>query len=361
MDIKSLSSQSIFSFDTEKIGLVNTHSTNFGMLGKIGKYDFEKGDAKDFVNFLLKIVCKNGNNQELTDEDINKISFEEKETFIKSYIENDGIFYERKHDIKDNEEGQRVVKIRKGELKKSKLDSENYHEYLFRIYPEILDDFNKTITAPFKRIGDLFKLNTNSFSPAFTESINKSAYSAKQLQGLIERDYSAHNELLYNIRNLKTPADTTNEKLNEVIANLEYINQLGVKTAQTVKDVSDASTQFLVEFKIASDNADKTSRRALFIAVGVGFLTLLSIIVPIGYQEYKSTKEVPLENLISSIEDHTSKISKEINAYSEAQKDALESQKSNDKLQNQMTVKTLNELNETLEILKNDLQNSQEE
>ncbi len=255
----------------------------------------------------------------------------------------------------------RVVEIRKGEIKKSKLNDENYHEYLFRIYPEILNDYTKTITAPFKRIGDLFKFNTNNFSPAFTESINKSAHSAKQLQGLIEHDYSAHNELLNNIRNLKTPTDTTNEKLNEVIVNLEYINQLGLKTAQTVKDVSDASTQFLVEFKVASYNADKTSRRALFIAVRVGFLTLLSIIVPIGYQEYKSTQEVPLENLISSIEDHTSKISKEINAYSKAQKDVLESQTSNDKLQNEMIVKTLNELNKTLEKLNNDVRDKKEE
>jgi hypothetical protein len=75
-----------------------------------------------------------------------------------------------------------------------------------------------------------------------------------------------------------------------VSENIEELGVLGTGMAETVMNVSNAVSQFIVDFQIATKSADKTSRRALFLASAAIVIGVISTLIQIGYSEWRAIR-----------------------------------------------------------------------
>lgn len=108
-----------------------------------------------------------------------------------------------------------------------------------------------------------------------------------QLQKMIERQRQDVSPPIRDLKLPQNPVHDTNEMLPNVVDRLDSMRALMLQMGETVRTLSQSASEFLVAFGAASDKADRSSRRAILIAMCAVGVTLAQI----GYSEWRSRQD----------------------------------------------------------------------
>lgn len=330
-----------FSIDTTSLGRLDALPFTIGRMSEIEKTESETPTS--FINAFIATVGRNSDGIELTDDDVVKLSDAERDEFAKRALESyQYLFRERVSEKRTDEAGRVVISFRDGDVKHQREEDESDSAYLFRLFKlqtAELKEPARRMMAPFE---DMLKANKRMFTPSFLEAFTKSQTATAQLGNMIDRlrvnmpdlsGITATTSALDRIKssdvyrpelrvpdlsNIRNPVYDTNERLSEVVNRLDSMEELALQMAETVKSVSDAASQFIVDFGVATGKADGASRRAIWIAVTAVVVAALMTIVQIGYSEWRN------ERGQSNTETTINSISARIEETAERQRESME-------------------------------------
>ena len=330
-----------FSIDTTSLGRLDALPFTIGRMSEIEKTESETPTS--FINAFIATVGRNSDGIELTDDDVVKLSDAERDEFAKRALESyQYLFRERVREKRTDEAGRVVISFRDGDVKHQREEDESDSAYLFRLFKlqtAELKERARRMMAPFE---DMLKANKRMFTPSFLEAFTKSQTATAQLGNMIDRlrvnmpdlsGITATTSALDRIKssdvyrpelrvpdlsNIRNPVYDTNERLSEVVNKLDSMEELALQMAETVKSVSDAASQFIVDFGVATGKADRASRRAIWIAVTAVVVAALMTIVQIGYSEWRN------ERGQSNTETTINSISARIEETAERQRESME-------------------------------------
>ena len=330
-----------FSIDTTSLGRLDALPFTIGRMSEIEKTESETPTS--FINAFIATVGRNSDGIELTDDDVVKLSDAERDEFAKRALESyQYLFRERVSEKRTDEAGRVVISFRDGDVKHQREEDESDSAYLFRLFKlqtAELKERARRMMAPFE---DMLKANKRMFTPSFLEAFTKSQTATAQLGNMIDRlrvnmpdlsGITATTSALDRIKssdvyrpelrvpdlsNIRNPVYDTNERLSEVVNRLDSMEELALQMAETVKSVSDAASQFIVDFGVATGKADRASRRAIWIAVTAVVVAALMTIVQIGYSEWRN------ERGQSNTETTINSISARIEETAERQRESME-------------------------------------
>ena len=330
-----------FSIDTTSLGRLDALPFTMGRMSEIEKTESETPTS--FINAFIATVGRNSDGIELTDDDVVKLSDAERDEFAKRALESyQYLFRERVSEKRTDEAGRVVISFRDGDVKHQREEDESDSAYLFRLFKlqtAELKERARRMMAPFE---DMLKANKRMFTPSFLEAFTKSQTATAQLGNMIDRlrvnmpdlsGITATTSALDRIKssdvyrpelrvpdlsNIRNPVYDTNERLSEVVNRLDSMEELALQMAETVKSVSDAASQFVVDFGVATGKADRASRRAIWIAVTAVVVAALMTIVQIGYSEWRN------ERGQSNTETTINSISARIEETAERQRESME-------------------------------------
>ena len=330
-----------FSIDTTSLGRLDALPFTIGRMSEIEKTESETPTS--FINAFIATVGRNSDGIELTDDDVVKLSDVERDEFAKRALESyQYLFRERVREKRTDEAGRVVISFRDGDVKHQREEDESDSAYLFRLFKlqtAELKERARRMMAPFE---DMLKANKRMFTPSFLEAFTKSQTATAQLGNMIDRlrvnmpdlsGITATTSALDRIKssdvyrpelrvpdlsNIRNPVYDTNERLSEVVNRLDSMEELALQMAETVKSVSDAASQFIVDFGVATGKADRASRRAIWIAVTAVVVAALMTIVQIGYSEWRN------ERGQSNTETTINSISARIEETAERQRESME-------------------------------------
>ena len=277
-----------------------------GRMGEIDKTEAETSTS--FMNNLIATVGRKIDGTELTDTDVAKLSDADRDKFAKQVLEfNQYLFRERVMEQRNRDEGGVVVSIRDGDVKHQKEEDESDSDYLFRLFKiqrAKLKEQTDHMLAPFS---NMLKANKRRFSPSFLEAFTRSQSATAQLGNMIDRlrvnipgvSAIAATPSALDRPELRVPDSTairnpfhdTNKRLSDVVDRLDSMEGLALQMAETVKSVSAATSQFLVDFGAATEKADRSSRRAMRIAVAAIAVVVLSTVGQIWYSEWRTRRD----------------------------------------------------------------------
>ena len=330
-----------FSIDTTSLGRLDALPFTIGRMSEIEKTESETPTS--FINAFIATVGRNSDGIELTDDDVVKLSDAERDEFAKRALESyQYLFRERVSEKRTDEAGRVVISFRDGDVKHQREEDESDSAYLFRLFKlqtAELKERARRMMAPFE---DMLKANKRMFTPSFLEAFTKSQTATAQLGNMIDRlrvnmpdlsGITATTSTLDRIKssdvyrpelrvpdlsNILNPVYDTNERLSEVVNRLDSMEELALQMAETVKSASDAASQFIVDFGVATGKADRASRRAIWIAVTAIVVAALMTIVQIGYSEWRN------ERGQSNTETTINSISARIEETAERQRESME-------------------------------------
>ncbi len=197
----------------------------------------------------------------------------------------------------------------------------------------------RRVLAP---VEDMLKASKRLFTPSFLEAIQRSHSATAELGNMIDRlrikvpdvsgtaaaaaaldrikssDIYRPELRVPELANFRSPLLDTNEKLSDVVNKLETMEGLTLQMAETVKRARDAVSQFIVDFGVATERADRSSRRAIWIALVAIAVAVLSTIVQIGYSERRTQLEQA--GTVTAINQNSTRIE----ANAEAQRESME-------------------------------------
>ena len=303
-----------FSIDTISLGRLDALPLTIGRMSEIEKSESETSTS--FINAFVASVGRNSDGIELTDNDVVKLSDAERDEFAERVLESHQyLFRERVREKRSDEAGCVVISFRDGNVKHQREEDESDSAYLFRLFKlqtAELKERARRMMAPFE---DMLKANKRMFTPSFLEAFTKSQTATAQLGNMIDRlrvnmpdlsgiaatasaldrikspDVYRPELRVPDLSNIRNPVHDTNERLSEVVNRLDSMEELALQMAETVKSVSDAASQFIVNFGVATGKADHVSRRAIWIAVTAIVVAALMTIVQIGYSEWRNERD----------------------------------------------------------------------
>lgn len=348
-----------FSFETQTFGPLNALHMTVGRMKEIN----HESTTQQFIDQLIKAIVRKPDGEALTAEDIGLISLDERESFSNAYIEHHPYLFKERISRTRDEDGKRIISFQDGEVEHAKKDDESSQEYLHRLThlqsERLAESVRKTI-EPIQKLGSLYK---DTFSVPFLDSLAAARTSSMKLENTLKEITRSEREILSTLNDnrlaginreiptIENPVHETNRLLETVSRCLGNLESLGTGVAETVKDVSNAASQFLIDFKIATKAADKTSKRALLLAV----LAILGTAVQIGYSEWRAQRDD------ASTAAAISEISKQMSDLITAQKEGTQTLSTALSTASQQDMKAINELTAALNNLVTTLNSQQKE
>ncbi|MEQ8694493.1 MAG: hypothetical protein RIC85_04095 [Gammaproteobacteria bacterium] len=319
-----------FSIETAALGRVDILPLTTGRMKKLGK--IEGLTPREFTDKFLISIGRKTDGTELVDEDTARLSDAEREEFANQYLDNNqNLFREKVQEKYKDEDGKPVISYRNGDILHQREDEELSTAYLYRLYK--IEDARwqeqmRKLTEPFAATLNAHK---KLFNPSFLETFAQSQSASTKLGDMIKSlrpnlpefgptiptvknldfirpvEGPLPEKPFHGLRPTPNPIHDTNERLSDVVDRLVSMEDLALQMAETVKGVSDSASQFLVSFGAASDNADRTSRRAIFLAATAIIVALLSTLGQIGYSEWRIARDqdatsASIESLSQQIE-----------------------------------------------------------
>ena len=330
-----------FSIDTIALGSIDALPLTIGRMSEIEKRDLDTSTS--FMNALISAVGRGSAAEGLTEDDVSKLSDADRNRFAQKVLEfNAYLFRERVRERRKDEDGRVIFSFREGDVEHQREKDESESDYLFRLFKiqtAELKEHARRVLAP---VEDMLKANKRLFTPSFLEAIQRSQSSTAQLGNMIDRlriktpdafggvvpaaaldrikssDAYRPELRVPDLSDFRSPLLDTNERLSDVLGKLEAMEGLGLQTAETVERVSDTASQFIVDFGVATERADRSSRRAIGIALLAIVTAAVLTIVQIGYSEWRTQREQG--STITAID----AISARIEASEEAQRESME-------------------------------------
>ena len=297
-----------FYIDVAALGRIDALPLTIGRLMEI-----ERTEAKSSTSFMKKfiaVVGRNSDGEELTDEDVETLSDEDRDEFAEKVLGfNQYLFRENMQERRQDKEGHIVISFEGDDVKHPKEEGESHSDYLFcllKLQREELKEQTRRILAPFDSI---FKSTKQTFTPPFIEAFTKSRSATAQLGDMIDRmrikipsvfdvseTTSALNRLkarsshppepsILDFSQMNNPVYNTNERLSDVVYRLDSMETVALQMAETVNSVSDAASRFLVDFGAATARAGRSSRRMMRIAAVAIVVAVLSTFIQVFYWE----------------------------------------------------------------------------
>ena len=303
-----------FSIDTIALDRIDAFPLTIGRMSEIEKKGSDTSTS--FMNVLISIVGRGSTGEELSEDEVAKLSDADRDRFAQKVLEfNPYLFRERVRESRKDEDGRVVLSFRDGDVKHQREEDESESDYLFRLFKIQTDELKKHARRVLGPVEDMLKANKRLFTPSFLEAIQRSQSSAAQLGNMIDRlrikvpdvsGGSAAADALKRIEtpevyrpelrvpdlsNFRSPLLDTNERLSDVLMKLDAMEGLALQMAETVRHVSETASQFIVDFGVATEKADRSSRRATWIAVSAIAVATVLTIVQIGYSEWRTQQE----------------------------------------------------------------------
>lgn len=303
-----------FTIETAALGRIDALPITIGRLSELEKAEAETSTA--FMNALIAIIARNNNGVALTDDDVAKLSDSERDEFARELLDRNQYLYRNK--IKEehqDDEGRTVLSFRDGNIKHQKEEGESDSDYLFRLMQIQKAELQEQTRRMMKPFEDVLKSHKNLFTPSFLDAFKKSQSATAQLGDMIKRlridlpnvsrtvaAQSALDRLntpeihrpelrIPDLGTIRNPVHDTNERLSDVVSRLDSMEGLTLQMAETVQGVSESASQFLVAFGAASDKADHTSRRTIWIAGMAIIVAVFSTLAQIGYSEWRDIRD----------------------------------------------------------------------
>lgn len=330
-----------FSIDMIGLGRIDALPLTIGRMNEIEKKDLDTSTS--FMNVLISTVGRGSSGEELTEGEVSRLSDTDRDRFAEKVLEfNPYLFRERVRERRKDEDGRVILSFRDGDVEHQRAKGESESDYLFRLFKiqvAQLKEHARRVLAP---VEDMLKANKRLFTPSFLEAIQRSQSSAAELGNMIDRlrikmpsvsgeaataaalgrikspDVYRPELRVPDLSNFRSPLLDTNERLSDVLNKLEAMEGLALQMAETVERVSDTATQFIVDFGVATERADRSSRRAIGIALSAIAVAAVLTIVQIGYLELRTRQEQ--RNTATEI----NAISAQIEANEEAQRESME-------------------------------------
>lgn len=297
-----------FSVDTAALGRIDALPLTVGRVSEIEKAESET--SRSFMNTLLVTVGRKNDGMELTEDDVSRLSDAEMDRFAKMILDlNQYLFRERVEEKRKDDEGRVVHSVKDGGIRHKKEKGESDSGYLFRLFDmqtALWKERQRSIVAPFQ---DILKAHKRLFTPSFLDSFNRSRSASAQLGEMISRlrpnvtsevslgriDPTGFDDAKVPVpdylSNIHNPVYDTNARLSDVVDVLDSMEGLALQVAETVRSVSDTASQFIVDFGAATEKADRSSRRAIWIAVVAIGVAALSPLVQIGHSEWRTQRD----------------------------------------------------------------------
>ena len=303
-----------FSIDTIALGRIDALPLTIGRMSEI-----EKGDSStstSFMNVLVSTVGRGSTGEELTDDEVAKLSDADRDRFAEKVLEfNPYLFRERVREKRKDDDGRVILSFRDGDVKHQREKDESASDYLFRLFKIQTGELKEHARRVLGPVEDMLRANKRLFTPSFLEAIQRSQSSAAQLGNMIDRlrikmpdvsgeaaaaaaldrikspDVYRAELRVPDLSNFRSPLLDTNERLSDVLNKLEAMEGLALQMAETVRDVSDTASQFIVDFGVAAEKADRSSRRATRIALSAIVVAAIMTVVQIGYSEWRIWQE----------------------------------------------------------------------
>ena len=316
-DFKNLSVKSNkpeFSIDTNALDRIDFLPLTAGRFSEIERTGTDTPTS--FMNNLIAIVGRKNNGMELTDNDVMKLSDANRIEIAKKVLEfNQCLFRESVQEKRKDDEGRVIVSAKQSSVKHQKEEDESDSDYLFRLFKILqakLKEQTRRMLSPFE---DMLKANKRLFSPAFLEAFTRNQLATAQLGNMIGRmrvnipgvygdavttpklgrvktSVIYRPELLVkDLSAIRNPIHDTNERLSDVVNKLDTMEELALQIAEIVKSLNDSASLLLVNVGAVADKIDRSSRRAICIAVIAIVVVVLSTVVQIGYSEWRAKRD----------------------------------------------------------------------
>ena len=303
-----------FSIDTIALGRIDALPLTIGRMSEIEKKD--SATSTSFMNVLVSTVGRGSTGEELTDDEVAKLSDADRDRFAEKVLEfNPYLFRERVREKRKDDDGRVILSFRDGDVKHQREKDESGSDYLFRLFKIQTAELKEHARRVLGPVEDMLRANKRLFTPSFLEAIQRSQSSAAQLGNMIDRlrikmpdvsggaaaaaaldrikspDVYRPELRVPDLSNFRSPLLDTNERLSDVLNKLEAMKGLALQMAETVRDVSGTASQFIVDFGVAAEKADRSSRRATRIALSAIVVAAILTVVQIGYSEWRIRQE----------------------------------------------------------------------
>ena len=330
-----------FSIETAAHGCVDILPLTMGRMIELEKTEDDASNT--FVDTLIAILGRKSDGTGLTAHDAKKLSDAERDEFANQFLDrNQDLFREQVREKNQDADGQTVISFRAGDIVHKREDGESAGAYLTRLFKIRQENLQKQMSHLIKPFENILNAHGNLFTPSFLETFKKSQSASAQLGEMIKRlridmpdatGFMEHKSAIDRMQTLESmqpktqtlnlrppynPVNDTNERLSGVLNRLDSMEGLALQMAETVKGVSDSASGLLVIFGAASDNADRSSRRAIMIAVAAIIVAGLSTLAQIGYSEWRTMRDQ------TSAEVAINRISTEIDTAAHPQRQSLQ-------------------------------------
>ncbi len=261
-----------FSIETQDFGKVNFSRITGGGLDKLEKANID--NSRVFLNYLISTLGIKEDNTYLKLEEASKLTSDEREQFIKGCLDAHPDWLE------------------KLEQNNIKGDGETNEDYLYRVYQAYYEGFKQSMfkmVNPFKNIFGTQEIVSSKFQRLSRESKTASDLLGESIKTIKAEQLQPHTHSFEFLgKHLETATDI---RLGHVVDRLGSIEGLAVRMADTVKSVSDAASQFLLDFEKASNKVNDSSKGAFRLALWAIGISILFPLVQIGISEYKDRGE----------------------------------------------------------------------
>ncbi len=328
MTLPRIDRQETFSFTTASCGELSVFSPTVGDMKKLDEFDHERGTSEQFISILMKNAVTKKGGDSLSPEDIQSITYEEKEDFALQFIEKHQYLCKTQRQLikEKKEDGSYIARLQEaGELKKK--TNESNQEYLYRAYKSHRDQQKN-------RMQELFELTQKQikgydiFGKNFLQNLQTSVNSSQKLQDTLSKfdvgiktpDHNfsqfikwsdppppqfntieSTNSLIKQPRPLlgiedrplpippisATPTfshfDTHLENIGDALQDMHELNK---QVAQTVQDVSVLARDFTVNFGKYAEDANKSAKKMLRYALVTLALTFIALICSLAANIY---------------------------------------------------------------------------
>ena len=271
-----------FFVETKSIGRIGVlpMTTRMQLVEDIGE------SATDFMRALVTTLGRKADGSHISREEVAELTDDELDKLaVKFLAENEYLVRERGTQRKYR--GNETAHLQEGETEAAKRKGESDCQFIsrsFRGYRAERKEEIRKILEPFE---DAFEAHGKMFPPAFMHAFTTNQLATAQLQKMIERQRQDVSPPIRDLKLPQNPVHDTNEMLPNVVDRLDSMRALMLQMGETVRTLSQSASEFLVAFGAASDKADRSSRRAILIAMCAVGVTLAQI----GYSEWRSRQD----------------------------------------------------------------------
>ncbi len=297
LDLSNLALRNNFTFSSEVLGEIEIGNCSFGAYQDLhdGLDDFStiapEALLKKLISTIGKKTTENSEKTPISPVESENLTTKDLELFSIKFIENNDWLYHDQENPEHETDPEGTTRIKYKKLDLPQKEDEPNTEYLYRL----LCENDRRQTESFKKLLKPFSNMSSNISKLVKSNLGISQRLGRSIYNNENRlEIGTSYNPSYDLKNIKLPENPihkTNDRLDQVISNIDSLRSLASDSALLIKSLNDTALNMAAEFKESSERDSKHNKIMLFIAV-----VSLALSALFSFLNYQDSKNKDMEN-----------------------------------------------------------------